>query len=413
MTTVKNLIVKASRLVAYAISSPLVAVIFFFYLIKARQKKRTFISPRLVFGSTPVISFSHWSKLLSSSGHDSTSYVNHVYSINNNDDWDVIRIAKKNNIVNMYSLILEYARALNHFDVFVMSCDGFLIGQTKFWRIQSFVLKFAGCKSVIIPYGGDSYVYSKVKSSLTLQGLMVSYPEAAKNQMKISRIVEYWVKHADIFVPGSMGLDGFGRWDFPTPSPFQVDLEIWNSSIRKNLSDGSGDPIVVAHAPNHRGFKGTQFISGVIAELQQEGLHIELLTIEGLPNSEVRLALSTKVDILVEQILFTGYALNAIEGLASGIPVISNLEDQGNLEYLRLWSFLSKTPIVSAGPTTLKGVLRNLVTNPDLRIRIGRESRIFAEEYHGKEACCFMFESILSKINDRKFNLQDIYNSNS
>jgi hypothetical protein len=313
----------------------------------------------------------------------------------------------------MFSLILDYARAINCFDIFVMSCDGFLIGQTKFWRIQSFVLNFVGCKSVILPYGGDSYVYSKVKSSLTLQGLMLSYPAAAKNQAKISKVAAYWVKHADIFIPGPMGLDGFGRWDFPTPSPFQIDLEIWEPTNRRNLSDGSIDPVVVAHAPNHRGFKGTEIISRVITELQNEGLRIEFLTIEGLPNSEVRRAFTTKVDILVEQILFTSYALNAIEGLASGIPVISNLEDKASVEYLELWSFLGKAPIVSAGPTTLKDKLRDLVTNPELRLKVGMESRIFAEQYHGKEACCYMFESILMKLNDSNFDLQNIYNSNS
>jgi hypothetical protein len=402
---------KILRLISYLAVSPLVLGVFLACIIKARFTKRDFSKPRFVFGSTPVISFSHWSNLLKNCGYESTSFVKTVYPINNSWDWDVIQKHKKGYFANLISTIFLFAKSLSKFDVFVMSCDGFLIGQTRLWRLQSYLISYAGCKSVVFTYGGDSYVYSKIESTLTLNALLLSYPKAARNQERISKSVNYWVQKADIFIPGSMGLDGFGRWDFPTPSPFQIDLNIWKTGIRESLNDGWNGPVVVAHAPNHRGFKGTELIAETISELQNEGLNIEFLPLEGLLNSEIREILSTRVDILVEQILFSGYALNAIEGMALGLPVISNLENSELLEYLRVWSFLSKCPIISANYNNLKSRIRELVTNPELRKKIGLESRKYAENFHGEEACKFMFESIIAKLRDDSFDLMNIYNS--
>jgi len=400
---------KFLRFLLYFFASPFILVIFAWHVLGARFVRRDFDKPRLVFGSTPIISFSHWSRLLAAIGFDSTSYVNSVYGINDPADWDIVLNPKKSHALNAIHTLMLFARSLSKFDVFVISCDGFLIGNTKFWKLQSHAMKFAGCKSVVFPYGGDSYIYSKVRSNLTLQGLLFSYPAAARTQKKIVESVEYWVENADIFIPGSMGMDGFGRWDLPTPSPFQIDLDVWKPTSRKNTSDGISGPVVVAHAPNHRGFKGTEMIIRIVTELQNEGLDIQFFALEKVSNSTVRDVLTSKVDILVEQILFSGYALNAIEGMASGLPVISNLEDKQILDHLRIWSFLDKTPIVSADYTTLKNVLRELINYPELRSQIGRESRRYVQEFHGKESCRYMFESILEKLRNTEFDLQRIY----
>ena len=407
----KKVIAKVSRHLLYIVLSPIAIIYLLSIISRARRLKRNFNKPKFVFGSTPIISFSSWSNLLAKSGFSTTSFVTEVYSINHYSDWDVVIKRSDHEFINMVKTLRHFAKCLLQFDIFVMSCDGFLIGKTKFWRLQSLLLNLSGCKSIVFPYGGDSYVYSNVRSPLTLQGLMLSYPEAARNQDKLSKQLEYWVKHADVFIPGSMGLDGFGRWDFPSPSPFQIDLDVWSSTSRNNNADGKTGEVVIAHAPNHRGFKGTEIITKIIGELQKEGLKIRFLQLEKLKNSEVREILASKVDILIEQILFSGYALNAIEGMASGIPVLSNLESKEHLEHLRIWSFLDQCPIVSADNSNLKAQLRKLVENPELRKSVGEESRRYVESFHGIAACNFMFKSILAKLEDSSFDLQRIYES--
>ena len=43
--------------------------------------------------------------------------------------------------------------------------------------------------------------------------------------------------------------------------------------------------------------------------------------------------LKDKADILIDQLIFNGYAMSAIEGMAAGIPVISNLENSDTVTF--------------------------------------------------------------------------------
>ena len=47
----------------------------------------------------------------------------------------------------------------------------------------------------------------------TIHGLMMSYPDAAKSQARISQDAEILGKHSHAVIPAFMGPDGFGRWD--------------------------------------------------------------------------------------------------------------------------------------------------------------------------------------------------------
>ena len=107
-------------------------------------------------------------------------------------------------------------------------------------------------------------------------------------------------------------------------------------SIEKNQkSNGLSEEVVIAHAPNHRGFKGTEFIIDAIQKLKNKGLKIKFLLIEGKSNSEVQRVFREEVDILLDQLIFPAYGLNSIEGMASGLTTICNLEDQNYIYPLR------------------------------------------------------------------------------
>ena len=69
--------------------------------------------------------------------------------------------------------------------------------------------------------------------------------------------------------------------------------------------------------------------------------------------------LQDETDILVEQIIFTGHALNGLEGMACGLPVLSNLEDESYTRHLRRWSYLDECPIVSTCPENLLLRMKN------------------------------------------------------
>ena len=52
----------------------------------------------------------------------------------------------------------------------------------------------------------------------------------------------------------------------------------------------------------------------------------------------------TTVESLLNEIIFQGYALNAMEAMASGLPVLGNLEDSNIIRLFNRYSFLSECP---------------------------------------------------------------------
>lgn len=398
----------SSRVALWLIMLPLLCVLYLSALL-ARKKNKPDM-PRLVWGTVPIINNSYWSRGMRQAGYSSDTFTTDYYStINKRDDWDLILSEEYHWAPSRLKPILAFIQSLFRYDVFIIPFSGFFLGRTPFAYLQANILKFAGKKVIVIPYGADSYVYRRIRSIGTLHGLLMSYPKAGCDQKRISRDVDYWCANADAVIPAFMGPDGFGRWDVLIPSILSIDLDKWMPSTRKNNADGINDTVFIAHAPNHRDFKGTEFILDAVRSLKAEGLKIELLLLEKIQNSEVRRIFREDSDILIEQIIFTGYGLNGLEGLASGLPVISNLEDEVYLTPMRRWSYFSECPIVSASPETLVDVLRKLVTRPELRQQLGKAGRAYVEKYHGLDSAQYLFTNVIDYVYGRRDSLINLY----
>jgi glycosyltransferase involved in cell wall biosynthesis len=206
-----------------------------------------------------------------------------------------------------------------------------------------------------------------------------------------------------------MGPDGFGRWDVLIPSFIFIDLNEWGETSRFSDADGVNDTVYVAHAPNHRGFKGTEFVCKAVEDLRGEGLKVELLLIEKMQNSEVKRVLAKEADILVEALVCTGHGLNGLEGMATGLPVITNLEDDSYTEAFRTWSYLDECPILSASPENIKERLRDLIINPSLRHDLGKASRQYVEKYQGFDSSFYLFSSVINYVYGDKDSISFLY----
>jgi len=364
---------------------------------------------RIVWGSTPLINNVYWSRAMREAGFFSETFVTHFYSISQRTDFDRVLTEEYAWCGAVYKPYVAFLTALHRYDVFVTSFNGFMLTTTVLNRLQPLLFKVAGAKVVVIPFGSDSYVYSRIRSTATLQGLLLSYPGAAREQDRISRNVERWCKHADAVLTGVMGPDGFGRWDVPVASTLSIDLGQWIARHSYSHADGTSGVVRICHAPNHRGFKGTEFVNEAVRRLQEQGLNVELVLIEGRTNAEVRQILADSADILVEQLVFTGHAMNALEGMASGLPVICNLEDDEYLLPFRRWSYFGECPIVSATPENIEDVLRALVVDPSLREHLGQLGRQYVEKYHGLDSARFMFGAVLDFLYGRRATLSDLY----
>lgn len=366
--------------------------------------------PRLVWGSTPIISNSYWSRAMRTAGFPSETFTTDFYQvINKRSDWDRILDEHYKSVPGRFRKYVAFIHALFRYDIFFMPFSGFLIGTSPAWRFQAHLLRLGGKKSVLMPYGADAYSYRRVRSVALIHGLLMSYPGAARNQARLAGQIDYWCRHADAVITGIMGPDGFGRWDALVPSNVFLDLAEWRASRRNSGYDGRTGTVRIAHAPNHRGFKGTEFVVEAVRRLQDEGLSVELLLLERMQNSEVKRCLAEEADILVEQLIFTGHGLNALEGLASALPVVSNLEDDEFLLVFRRWSYFSECPIVSGSPENLVDVLRKLVTRPELRHALGAAGRSYVEKYHGLDSAAYLFTEVVQYLRGKQDSLINLY----
>ena len=222
------------------------------------------------------------------------------------------------------------------------------LGRTRFWRLEAPLLRRSGIKTVVIPYGGDYYLYSQIVDPVFRNGLLISYPAAGRAEQSIAKHVHYWCREADVVIVGSH-VDGLSRWDVPAGNCLGIDTASWPTKSAYSDADGRSAPVRVMHAPNHRGVKGTEFLVAAVDTLRAEGLDVELVLLKGRPNEEVR-RLMREVDVLADQFILTGYGLAAVEAMASGLPVMCNLEDDYVMRLYRLYSFFGECPMVSASP---------------------------------------------------------------
>lgn len=279
---------------------------------------------------------------------------------------------------------IEFLRSVFHSRIIVCGFDGFILGISPLKRVEVGLLHLAGCKVVVGPYGGDSYVYSWVRNESLQHALQMSYPAASRQQCAIARRVRKIVRQADFVMPGMMGFDGLGRWDVLAPSHLVVDPDQW----RPNELRFDSPMLRVTHTPNHRGFKGTEFLIKAVERINSGSPRIVLRLLEGVSNEEVRRILTNETDVLVEQLIHIGYAMSALEGLATGNIVVSNLSDSRLIEPLKRWTFLRDCPIVSATPETIESVLEYLLrlkTDEVAFSDLKRKSRDYALKWHSPD----------------------------
>ena len=239
-------------------------------------------------------------------------------------------------------------------------------------------------------------MYSRVVDTSLRHALLLSYPLAARAEDLTAAHVRYWTKHADTILPGFQ-IDGIGRWDLLPFNAITVDVGQWGPKGSYSRHDGRDGPVRVLHTPNHRGFKGTEFLVAAVEELREEGLDVDLVLLEGVQNHQVREAMQS-VDVLAEQFVATAYATSGIEGMASGLPVMANLEHEAYTRPFRRWSYLNECPILSTTPETIKENLRVLVTDPALREVLGRAGRAYVKKYHSDETARYVFGAVYDKV---------------
>ena len=191
---------------------PCFAAIFLIWAYTVRPAGR-----QLVFCPTPIISNRYWVEALREGGENAVTLMSGHYSVNRKEDFDLyysdlvpgwVPSRFRADVGPLFaSLYLLREASVVH-----IPFTGGPLGPTRLWRWESKLLKRAGIKIVVLPYGGDAYMYSQVIDTSLRHGLLLSYPAAARREPDIHQRVESWNLDADAVICGFM-VDGMARWD--------------------------------------------------------------------------------------------------------------------------------------------------------------------------------------------------------
>jgi glycosyltransferase involved in cell wall biosynthesis len=379
--------------VAHAVAGALALTIFMLVVVPVARlqglaRRRRGSRPWILWASVPVINIRYSSLADRLYGYRSDTLVYQPYSINRAHDFDYVldRLVR----VPLLGLFVPYAALLwagLRYDIFGFFFDGGLLGRTPWWRTELRLLKLAGKRIVVYPYGGDARLASETRK-LGRWHAYTDIPRGSedRDETEVRARLAAFGRHADVILGCADLVENLPRRDGVFLYPFPT--ESWQPVAAPN--DGA---LTVVHSPNHPEYKGTRYLVEAVERLQREGMAVELVLVQGMPNDEARAAYE-RAHVIADQFLIGAYALFAIEGMALGKPVLCFLNERFAPSHPE-WS---ECPIVSTTPETIAANLRRLADDPGLREDIGRRGPPYVEKYHSLRAVGAQFDGIYRSL---------------
>lgn len=341
--------------------------------------------PRIVWGPTGLINSVYYARAVERHGFRARAVAYDLDGVFDRRNWDLVfgdaPWVKPLRPILPFVLFLYL---LPRFDIFYFyfNVEGYLM-RTPLRYIEYPLLKFFGKKIVCQAYGADVQ-----RVHLLPDCLRPHYVIDAAQDRRIARNVAHSARWADFKVSGG---DLFRYMPYDICTLFiALDLDLYRPVYP--TSDGNRT-VQVVHATGHPQLKGTEAIARACRELRLEGHDVEYVFVTGIDNDHAR-AIYETADVIVDQLLLGSCGVFGVEGMALGKPVISHLSE----DVLVANPTLAACPIVRADTATLKERLRELVVDPALRHRLGRESRRYVETYHSFDYIGRLLEAIFRHV---------------
>jgi glycosyltransferase involved in cell wall biosynthesis len=362
--------------------------------VRTTQRRLRRKPPRLVWGPVPIISLKYWSEAMRRAGYESRTCVTNYYAINKREDFDVYldQFAGDDPLTQPGPRYRFFAWALRHGDIFIRFFDGGLLRGTPLEWWEGRLLKLAGKRLIVSPYGADVAVSGHLDG--LEEALYADYPELRELSGEIEHRVDHTARWADLVVR-NWQIGYLPRYDVVWLNQLAIDLDQWGPAPAGSDIEAGEEAMVVLHTPNHRNIKGTEHLVRAVEELRDEGVALELELLQGRPNEEIRAAVRA-ADVIADQFLLPGYAMAAVEAMAAGKPVMDNLS--GLPPDLQATEAFECCPAVDTNPQRLKEDLRRLAEDPELRRELGRAGREFVERFHSYEVVAASWDRIIDHV---------------
>jgi glycosyltransferase involved in cell wall biosynthesis len=319
-------------------------------------------------------------------GVDSSSIVYSTYYLTSNFDknlskWYSIKIVGK--LIPFWVFIKACVTA----DRLHFYCDRGIIPSIRPFRFnlsELYIYRLLGIQVFLWTYGAD--VRSKQRTlelgepncctncATPLRGCLCDETARVKQIQKLKSLSNAIFSMGDMteYTPGSRNDLFF--W------PVDINGDHGNKYQPVYPPAKSDKPLRIVHAPNHRMFKGTQYLIDAVNTLQNEGQSVELILVEKVPN-ENALEIYRTADIIFDQCLIGFHGYFALEGMAMGKPVMCFIRKPS--EYLL---DAENCPIINVHRNTLQEDIKYYIKNRNKLNEIGQKSRQYIEKYFTLEA---------------------------
>lgn len=351
-------------------------------------------------GPEPLISHVHHKKALEQYGYSVETFVAMVYFITGDFDRRFDQKFQRIPVRQLRTLLaylgLYFLVIRRYKGIFIYFNGGCLMfSRYLLWRLEPFFYHLAKVKVVVMPYGGDVQDMTRSPNLLFKDAMASDYPQHYTRREMIARKITLWTHHANHIISGCEWVDYMYQWHTLMPVHFSIDLDAWRPDPAYQPVQG---PLRILHAPNHRAIKGTRFFIEAVEQLQAEGLDIELVILEHVPNEEIKAAIQS-VDVVADQLIVGWYAMFAMEAMALEKPVLCYLRD----DLMTLFVVAGvveagEIPIVNCNPLTVKEAIRNLALHPEQRAAIGKQSRAYVEKHHSLASVGHIFSGICQSM---------------
>jgi glycosyltransferase involved in cell wall biosynthesis len=151
-------------------------------------------------------------------------------------------------------------------------------------------------------------------------------------------------------------------------------------------------PLRIVHAPNHRIFKGTRHVIEAVEALRREGVAVELVLVEGVPN-HVAMEIYRTADLVFDQCLMGNYGYFALEAMALGKPVMCFVRRP--LEYVL---HPEEFPVINTRVGSLKEDILNVVNDRRRLRELGIRGRKYVERHFSLQAFADRLQSAYTRL---------------
>lgn len=341
-----------------------------------------------VWTGTPILTLSRKAAAERLLGVRAVSVVRQSYYITNDFSLDLRRAARGNLLVAFaltYATFLGICVAAKRVHTFA---DGGLLPSRRareFSAVELMLYRWLGIQHFVWVYGADVRTRAKTQSlgepnccTDCTQVRVACVCDEAKAGPRMARLSR---TAAGIFSMGDMIEYTPGSYNQAFFWPLNLAASQGERYRPEFPAADAGRPLRVVHAPNHRMFKGTRHLQAAVQQLREEGVPIELVLVENVPNAQA-LEIYRTADIVFDQCLIGFHGYFALEAMALGKPVMCFIRDPA-----RYLLAPEECPLINIQVATLAQTLRHYAQQgraslPD----IGQRGRAYVERYYTEQA---------------------------